>query len=267
MSDLDVQLIEAALRGRFGRPLRYVESIGSTNSAALMWAHKGAPEGAVLATDHQTEGRGRWGRGWSSAPGKLLQFSLVLRPRIPVQGLGLITTALGVACADAVEEACGLTPTIKWPNDVRVNGKKVAGILVESQLAGASLTVTIAGMGVNVGWSRSEIPGEIAADATSLAAELEGSGREVPARAELLAAILARFEELYAPLPAGAPALIDAATRRSDVLGHDVVVGLSNDETVEGRAVRLLPGGELELETPEGAKALSVGEIRRLRTS
>ena len=267
MSDFDSATITNALQGGFGRPLRFVESIGSTNSAALTWAHHGAPEGAVLATDHQTEGRGRWGRGWSSSPGKLLQFSLVLRPTIPLEGLGLITTALGVACADAVESTCGLETTIKWPNDVRVNGKKLAGILVESQLAGAALEVTIAGMGVNVGWTRSEIPEEIADDATSLAAELEGTGREVPSRAALLAAILLRFEELYRPLPAGAPDLVDAATRRSDVLGHEVVVGLSDDRTVEGRAVRLLPTGELELETQDGTMALAVGEIRRLRTT
>jgi BirA family biotin operon repressor/biotin-[acetyl-CoA-carboxylase] ligase len=261
--DLSQTTVEDSLKGAFGRPLRFFEEIGSTNTEALGWASDAAPEGALVVTNHQTQGRGRWGRSWSSAPGKLLQFSLVLRPRLAPDELGLITTALGVACAVAIRNLCALEPTIKWPNDVRVGGRKVAGILVESELSGGSVDVAVAGMGVNVGWVAEEVPEELQDTTTSLAIEL-GSGREID-RAQLLAGILTTFESRYLSLPASGESLVEEASERSDVLGRDVVVALSTDETISGRAVRLRPGGELELETEDGLRVLSVGEIARLR--
>ncbi|MFP5351825.1 MAG: biotin--[acetyl-CoA-carboxylase] ligase, partial [Actinomycetota bacterium] len=108
--DLSQATVEESLGGAFGSPLRFCEEIGSTNTEALAWAKQGAPEGALVVTNHQTQGRGRWGRSWSSAPGKLLQFSLVLRPAMEPGHLGLVTTALGVACAQAIEALCGLDP-------------------------------------------------------------------------------------------------------------------------------------------------------------
>lgn len=245
------------------RPFRYFESIGSTNTEAMAWAREGASDGAVVATGHQTEGRGRWGRTWASSPGKLLQFSMVLRPRLPLDQLGLVTTALGVACADAIENVCGLSPTIKWPNDVRIGGRKVAGILVETHVTGPALDFAIAGIGINVGWTRAEIPGELLGSATSLAIELDG--RQVPPASSLLAELLDRFAARYGSLPDSAADVVAAATRRSEVLGRDVVVSLSDDTTIEGRALRLGPAGELEMDTGEGLRSVSVGEVTRLR--
>ncbi|MDQ3940065.1 MAG: biotin--[acetyl-CoA-carboxylase] ligase, partial [Actinomycetota bacterium] len=139
MSDLlSAERIDDALRGRFGRPLRYHESIDSTNRDALEWAAAGAPEGAVVTTDHQTAGRGRWGRSWSSTPGRLLQLSVILRPGLPVTDAGVVTTAVGLACAESVDELTGVPAQIKWPNDVTVGGRKLAGILVESVVTGAT---------------------------------------------------------------------------------------------------------------------------------
>lgn len=263
MSDeLSPATIESALRGVLGRPLRCFDEIGSTNTEALAWAREGAPEGALVVTNHQTQGRGRWGRSWSSAPGQLLQFSLVLRPEMAPGQLGLVTTALGVACAEAIERATGLEPTIKWPNDVRVDGRKVAGILAETELSGASVEVVIAGMGINVGWTEAEIPTEVRGTATSLRV---ATGDEAPSRATLLAEVLSAFEERYRGLPQSAPSLVEAATARSDVLGREVSVALATDETVSGTAAGLSPLGELELETSDGLRTLSVGEIARLR--
>lgn len=248
-----------------GRPFRFFESIGSTNTEAMEWARAGGSDGAVVVTAHQTEGRGRWGRTWASAPGKLLQLSLVLRPKMPLSQLGLITTALGVACAEAIEEACGFAATIKWPNDVRIAGRKVAGILVETHVAGSELDVAIAGIGINVGWTRDEIPAELAESATSLAAELSDTDDQPPSPARLLAPLLSRFEARYRALPDNAAGVVAAATARSDVLGRDVTIGLSSAATVEGRAVGLGASGELELETSEGRRSISVGEVQRLR--
>lgn len=256
---------EIAPDGHLGNPFRFIAEVGSTNTEALAWAAQGAPDGATVATDHQTAGRGRWRRSWVSAPGALLQFSLVLRPSLRPDQLGLITTALGVACAEAVEALTGLTATIKWPNDVMIGGRKVAGILVESRLVGSVPDVAIAGMGVNVGWSRSEIPPELRERATSLAAELEEADRVAPTRGALLREILRSLEPRYRFLPHSAAGLIEAASARSNVLGRDVVVALSDDATVSGRATRLSPAGELEIVTHDGPRSVAMGEIRQLR--
>ena len=258
----DPNELEGALRDA-GRPHRYFEAIGSTNTEAMAWARDGAPDGAVVATGHQTEGRGRWGRAWASSPGKLLQFSIVLRPRLLLDQLGLVTTALGVACAEAIEAVCALSPAIKWPNDVRLEGGKVAGILVETHVTGPALDFAIAGIGINVGWTRDEIPGELLGSATSLAIELDG--RPAPPAPRLLLELLDRFDTRYKSLPGAAPDVVAAAAQRSEVLGRDVVVALSNESTIEGRALRLGPAGELELETADGPRSVSVGEVTRLR--
>ncbi len=264
-ADLSPETIEAALRGRLGRPFRYFEEIGSTNTEALTWAEEGAPEGALAVANHQTAGRGRWGRNWLSAPGSLLQFSLVLRPDLPVERLGLLTTALGVACADAIEELAKIPTGIKWPNDVVVRGRKLAGILVESKLAGTKLDVAIAGVGINVGWPRDEVPDEIAETATSIAIESDASP---PSRAELLGAILASFESVYdqARDPQRSGRVVNRATERSLILGHKVNVRFADDSTVEGTALRLLEDGALELEVDGEPRAIHVAEITQLRT-
>jgi BirA family biotin operon repressor/biotin-[acetyl-CoA-carboxylase] ligase len=253
--------IEQALSGHFGRPLRFFEEVDSTNTEALRWAGEGAPEGAVVATDHQRKGRGRWGRSWSSDPGKLLQFSVVLRPSFPLERAGLITTALGVACAEGIEEASGLTTTIKWPNDVRVEGRKLCGILVETHVVGRRLEAAVAGVGVNVGWSEDEIPAELAETATSIHA----AGGDAPSRAILLASILRALERRTPALHNGAGDLIAAASRRSDVLGHEVRVRLSTGAETVGLARRLTETGELDLAVPGGARVIGVGEVEQLR--
>ena len=256
---------EQVRRAAGSRPFRFFESIGSTNTEALEWAQQGAPDGAIVVTAHQTQGRGRWGRDWSSEPGKLLQLSMILRPQLPLAELGLVTTCLGVACAEAIEAVCALRPSIKWPNDVRVNGSKVAGILVETHVTGAVLDVAVAGIGINVRWSRDEIPIELKDTATSLAAELEDQDDPAVEPGPLLAALLERFDHRYGALAAGAADLVAAAAARSDILGRDVVIALSTDETIEGRAAGLGPCGELQLDTGRGTRTVAVGEVLRLR--
>ncbi len=250
-----------ALRvGRFGDPLIAVEETGSTNLDALDRAESNATEGTVIVADHQRTGRGRWGREWVGVPGASLLFSIVLRPE---GDPGLITTALGVAAAEAIEAVTELSCKIKWPNDIEIDGKKVAGILVESRSGSSRIQAMVAGMGVNVTLGESDFPEELRDRATSLGIELAKRGeRFPPSREQLLAAILIALESRY---PVDAAAVVSDAMARSSVLGGEVTVTNSDGSTLTGTATKLLDDGSLELSTSGGAVAVSSGEITSLR--
>lgn len=263
--DLSAQRIVSAISGGFGSPLQYFDELGSTNSLALEWADEGAPEGAVVVTDHQTAGRGRWGRSWSSAPGSLLQFSLVLRPPSAVD-VGLLTTLAGVACAEAIESVAGLLTTIKWPNDVMLDDRKCAGILIESRVTDSRLTAAVVGIGVNVVWDEDELPPELRERATSLSSRLRAAGRDERVdRSELLAAILSRLEGHYRSLRDGVSSeILTLAKLRSTVLGKHVGIRYMSGETVAGRAVTLSSSGALVLDVDGEPTEIEVGEIEHV---
>ena len=181
---LRLQHVEPLLRGRFGRPYRYLEQCESTQRELPA----DAPEGAVVAADEQTAGRGRMGRPWLAAPGTSLLFSVNLRPPVETQRLPALTIVAGLAAAGGVREATGLMPEIKLPNDLLVNGKKLAGILAE-----AREDRVVLGMGINVNVPREDLPAEVDRESTSLLVEL---GEPVD-RARLLAAILLELERQY----------------------------------------------------------------------
>jgi BirA family transcriptional regulator, biotin operon repressor / biotin---[acetyl-CoA-carboxylase] ligase len=170
------------LRGRFGRPYTFVDRCASTQRLL-----DGAREGAVAATDEQTEGRGRLGRAWHAPPGSSLLFSIVLEPDVPSERLPELSIVAGAAVAEALAAQPGVATTVKHPNDVLIGGRKVAGILAE-----AAEGRVVLGVGVNVTQSRGELPGDAVPPATSLL--LEGVRAD---RAELLASILERFETHY----------------------------------------------------------------------
>jgi BirA family biotin operon repressor/biotin-[acetyl-CoA-carboxylase] ligase len=170
------------LRGRFGRPFTYVERCASTQRLL-----GGAPEGAVAATGEQTEGRGRLGRTWQAPAGTSLLFSIVLEPSVPPARLAELSLVAGAAVAEAVGAETGLATTVKHPNDVLVDGRKVAGILAEAVEGRVVL-----GIGVNVSQTEAQLPGGIDPAATSLA--LEGAAADP---GDLLAAILDRLEAHY----------------------------------------------------------------------
>ena len=167
------------LRGRFGRPFTYVERCASTQRLL-----DGAPEGAVAAAGEQTEGRGRLGRTWDAPAGTSLLFSIVLAPPVPPARLPELSLVAGTAVAEAIESETRLHATVKHPNDVLVEGRKVAGILAE-----ATEGRVVLGIGVNVSQTEPQLPTRTA---TSLA--IEGATVD---RAELLAAILERLERHY----------------------------------------------------------------------
>ena len=176
--------VEPLLQGRFGRPYRYLEQCASTQRELPAEA----PEGAVVAAGEQTAGRGRLGRPWLAAPNTSLLFSVNLRPSVETRRLPALTIVAGVAAADGVREATGLMPEIKLPNDLLVNGKKLAGILAE-----AREDRVVLGMGINVNVALADLPTDVDRDSTSLLVEL---GEPVD-RARLLAAILLELERRY----------------------------------------------------------------------
>lgn len=176
--------VRPLLRGRFGREYRYAKRCPSTQRLL----EPDAPEGAVAVADEQTEGRGRLGRSWHAPAGKALLVSVLLRPRVAPPRLPELTLVAGEAVAAAIKQLAGLEPAIKFPNDVLVRGRKVAGILAES-----SEGRVVLGIGVNANQAADELPPEAQTEPTSLLVEL---GRPVD-RAALLAAVLAELEVAY----------------------------------------------------------------------
>ncbi len=260
--DLSTDAISAALRGSFGRDLRVHDAIGSTNDEALAWAVAGAPEGAVVTADQQTQGRGRWNRAWLSPPGRSISMSLVLRPSSTAQA-ALVTTVLGVAAAEAIEAAAGIRCGVKWPNDVVAPGGKVAGILVESRSSGGSTGPLVAGIGINVSWGPEEMPAEIREGASSLVAE--GAG-PLP-RSAVIGELLWSVERWYrkAESADGRAEVVSEASARSTILGHPVLLRGPDGTLSEAKAVALLEDGALQVEKDGALVAVTAGEVERIR--
>jgi BirA family biotin operon repressor/biotin-[acetyl-CoA-carboxylase] ligase len=229
----------AAARERLrplGDPILFFKTIGSTNDVALDLAARGGCDGAIVIADEQTAGRGRRGRNWFSPQGSGLYVSIVLRPADasvdPQRATSLLTLAAGVALAEAIESVTGLRADIKWPNDLLVGRRKIAGILAES--ATSDLGRVVLGYGLNV--DARAYPRELADRATSLETEL---GRTID-RALVCAETLARLSARYRDLLAGrfdaildgwrhrAPASRDARVTWSTPSGpqHGVTAGI-----------------------------------------
>lgn len=206
---------------------------GSTNDEAARLARAGASHGTVVIAHAQRAGRGRDGRAWASPPGLGLYLSAVVRPPLPLGLVPPMTLAIGVAVCDAAR-AFGAAARLKWPNDVLVDGHKLAGILVEAQSQGSRLESVVVGIGVNLG---GELPPEIAARATTLAA---ASGETID-RARFVDALLAQVERWIDRYVAGglpvvapawhermAPGLVARATIEGALLDGEVA-GLDSD--------------------------------------
>jgi len=220
---------------RFGRSMRGAETVGSTNSAAAEWAREGAAEGSVFVTEYQSAGRGRHGRTWTAQKGQNLMFSIVLRPDLEADRLGLITIAAGVAVAEAIEDFVGPhRAALKWPNDVLLEGRKTCGMLLESSLSerqGAEAVVL--GVGLNV--NQTSFPEELADTATSLRL---AAGRAVP-RVPLLARLLRRLEARYDAVQAeGGGAVRDAYRDRLAGLGETTTLRVAGAEAPVRGVVR-----------------------------
>jgi BirA family transcriptional regulator, biotin operon repressor / biotin---[acetyl-CoA-carboxylase] ligase len=178
------EFVVPRLRGRFGRPYLYVEVCPSTQR---LFGPEHA-EGAVAATEEQTEGRGRLGRRWLSPPRAGVLCSVLLEPPVETQQLPELSLVAGEACAEAIAAVTGLEPEIKLPNDLLLGGAKAAGILAEARDGRVVL-----GVGINANLERDQLPAEVDRPPTSLLIE---TGHPVD-RAELLIELLAVLERRY----------------------------------------------------------------------
>jgi len=177
----------------FGRSLKLLEVVTSTQDVLRELAEQGAPEGTLVIAEQQNQGRGRMGRSWVSPAGKGVWMSLLLRPDVPLLRTPQLTLLAAVALSRAVERLTGLEIGIKWPNDLLVNGRKISGILLESAAEDERLRYVVVGIGISANLDAEDYPEDVAAKAISLKM---ASGRAVD-RAELIAEALKEFEDLY----------------------------------------------------------------------
>jgi len=254
------QITEALARagsrlGPFGTHLSWHEEVGSTNDLAAAAAEAGASEGLVVVANAQSTGRGRVGRSWSSPPGAGLYVSVVLRPAGPA--LRLLTIAAGVAIAEGIHAASGLETSVKWPNDVHVGSRKLAGILAEAGSSSGAVDHVVLGFGINV--RRASYPPDVAARATSIESEL---GRDVD-RGLVLAECLAALSSRYSMLQSGAAGdVIEAWKKRATVhMGRAVEW---NDErgSRHGRAEDIDATGALLVRVGDQVVRVISGEVR-----
>jgi len=238
-----------------GRDIRVFTETASTNDVVEKLARDGLPEGAVVFAEAQSGGRGRLGRTWVSPAGVGLWFSILLRPRLHPTSATQLTVLAAVAVARAIERQTELRPAIKWPNDVLVGHRKVAGILLEMSTELDRIRHAVLGIGIDVNVPAEAFPQSIRTVATSLAAE---AGHPID-RPALATQVLAELDHLYARLNAGDFHEVgDEWMRRCSTLGQHVTIHMGS-RAVAGRAEALDEDGALLVRTEHGVLERIVG--------
>jgi BirA family biotin operon repressor/biotin-[acetyl-CoA-carboxylase] ligase len=240
------EAVEPHLEGRFGKPYLYEPECDSTQ---LLLLGSGLPEGAVAATDHQTGGRGRLGRTWQETPGTSVLVSVLLRPPAD-RRLPELSLVAALAAAETVEQTVALAAQVKWPNDVMLNRRKVAGIL--SELVDATVVV---GIGLNVNQTREQLPLAAPVEPGSLYS-LTGARYD---RAVVLGMLLARLERAYdAWREQGLDGIYGELGARDFLRGRRITV-----DGQDATAVKIARDGRLEIETNEHeSRTIESGEVR-----
>jgi BirA family transcriptional regulator, biotin operon repressor / biotin---[acetyl-CoA-carboxylase] ligase len=254
VSAIDLERVRTQLvAGEVTWDLHYEPSCSSTQDLARAASTRGAEQGWTIVTDLQLEGRGRQGRSWVAPPETALLFSIILRP--PRDVLPLLPLLAALTVAGGIEASTGAVPDLKWPNDVLLNGKKLAGILLERP-AGADVVL---GVGLNVNQSRADLPD----GATSLASEI---GRELE-REPLLAAILNDLGNAYERADReGVGWIVPGWRSRSSMLG-DAVAFHRDGALIRGIAEDLTEDGALRIRLDDGSRiSVVAGEVERVRT-
>jgi len=238
-----------------GRDIRVFEETGSTNDVVEKLARDGVGEGVVVFAEAQSRGRGRLGRKWISPPRKGLWFSILLRPELRPSEATQLTVAAATALVRALRAQTGLEPKIKWPNDILLNGKKIAGVLTELSAELDRIKYIILGIGVDVNLASADLPADLRKLATSLRIETGKTFR----RADLAAAILAELERDYARIHENQFGFVaDEWERQCATLGHQVSIQMGG-RTIQGRAESLDKDGALLLRTEHGRLERIIG--------
>jgi BirA family biotin operon repressor/biotin-[acetyl-CoA-carboxylase] ligase len=236
-----------------GRRIEMHEQVGSTNDLAREAGRRGEPEGLLILAEEQTSGRGRLGRTWVAPPHTNILGSLLLRPRFSTRHAFHPTMAAALAihdtCAMGDFMAFGMVPTIKWPNDVLVNGRKIAGVLSEGEFSGSDWDFAVVGFGINVNANPEDL-GPVQTPATSFAREM-GTAAD---RVLLLARVLMFFEDAYLQLQNGQHQYVyERWSRALETVGRPVKVQEAGG-LVEGTAVGVDPDGALLVRTASGER-------------
>jgi BirA family biotin operon repressor/biotin-[acetyl-CoA-carboxylase] ligase len=262
-ADLADALSRVDLR-RLGTPTLFFTTIGSTNDVAAALASRGADEGAIVIAETQTAGRGRRGRSWCSPPGAGLYISVLLAParaaRAAERATTLLTMTAGVALAEAVEHATGLAPAIKWPNDLLVGRRKLAGILAEgvaTQPPESGLQSVVLWYGLNV--TAAAYPVDLSDRVTSLESELGRPVDRADLCAQTLASLAARYDDL---LDARFDAILDAWRARAPGSRGARVAWETSNGPQSGTTAGVDEMGALLVRVGERIERLVAGEIQ-----
>jgi BirA family biotin operon repressor/biotin-[acetyl-CoA-carboxylase] ligase len=251
MTDPETLLEAAASAGAAAGSL-FEKVTASTQATAMRLAEDGADEWTVVVAGHQTSGRGRLGREWSSEPGTSLLFSVVLRPRIAPAKSGLVTLLAGAAMAEAARVSAGVEVRCKWPNDLLVEGKKAGGILAEGKVSSDELRYVVLGVGMNVTAPPAGFP-----EAGSVSASAD------PALL-LHSFLMIMKQRWHTHSPRFADEVVSAWRACSATLGKRVSADTVDGSRIEGVALDVDRDGALLLQTDDGARTVSFGEIQHL---
>lgn len=243
------------------RAVEVVESTGSTNADVAVRLREGTGHGLVRVSDHQSAGRGRFDRRWQAPPGTAVAVSLGVLPRRPMPEWMWLSLLTGVAIARGIRRASGVDVTLKWPNDVLVEGRKICGILSE-RIDGPQGAGCVVGFGINVSLGHDELPVPTATSLALCEAEVD--------KADLVSEVLEDWSGMYRLWDAGRVAELRSAYEDScSTIGREVSVLLDGPggvrRTVTGLAVGIGPTGEVLVRTAEGVRGFAAGDVTHLR--
>ncbi len=248
-----IELASRAVPGAIGARVRFFESVGSTNTEAFELGHSGEPEGTVVVADAQRKGKGRIGRHWVSPPGVNLYTSILLRPRVLPMDAQKLTLLAAVAVAETVSGFLGRRPSVKWPNDILVGSKKLAGILLEMESEADRVKFVVVGIGVNLNMDLTLLDPALRPSVTSI---MEETGKKV-SRVEFATALYSSVRKWYnSAMEAGFDAagftpVMEAWRGYFGSEGKPVRV-VSFDRIIEGVCEGIDPDGALLVRGPSG---------------
>ena len=252
--------LSSQLRTRYmGKRLKFFESVSSTNTSSFNEAIRGAAHGTVVLADVQTSGRGRKGRVWHSPPGKNLYFSILLTELPERSGISWVPLVTGLALAETLEDASRLSLSLKWPNDIVIKNKKIAGILCESKQIGQQDHMCVVGVGINVNSHYNDFPAGFSEIGTSLSIECQSSFH----RSAILRTFLEKFESYYETLlQSGSHSIKRLYANRCATIGRQIRLELMTGEAVQGFAVGIGDEGELLMAVPDTSSPHSLLKVR-----
>ena len=264
MTSSMIRKLNGLLRAEsIGKVIHYQDEMESTNTTLLELGEKGASEGTVVIADRQTGGRGRLDRSWISPPGANLYISILFRPEIVASDAPLFTLIASIALIEVIQRLGVADTSIKWPNDIVIQEKKVSGVLTEMRSKREMVDFIVVGIGVNINMTREDVNsemGQVARIATSIKEHL---GKDVD-RAKFAADVLLELESRYQIfLSKGRAAIINEWTSRWGDLNKQVIVTINEDERFEGTAVGVDEKGYLLVKTDDGeTKKVVAGDVK-----